>query len=151
MPGPTKSAPKRLAPRGGVWVFGLVIPIAIWSMLTTFAAALSLFPIYDLTPALVLGAALLTRRWDGVPRRWFGVASVLAAIMALQWIPWYVWLFGQHFPGTDVLNVLTSIYAIELLALVILVIVVSALSIRGIRRGRAVDVAALVDAWTVES
>jgi len=151
MSGPTKSAPKHDAPRWGAWVFGLGIPIAIWSMLMTFAAAIGVWPVFDLTPALVLGAALLTRRWSGVSTRWFGAASVLAAVMALQWIPWYVWMFRQSWPSIDVLNVLTWIYAIELLLLVAMVVVVSALSIRGIRRERAVDVAALVDAWTVES
>jgi len=140
MSGQTESASRRTAPRWGVWVFGLVIALAVWSMLMTFAAALILFPIYDLTPALVLGAALLTRRWNGVPRRWFGVASVLAAIMVLQWVPWYVWLFGQHFPDGDVLSVLTWIYAVELLVLVILVIVISVLSIRGIRNAVPLDV-----------
>ena len=151
MPGPTKSAPKRLAPRWGVWVFGFGIPIAIWSMLTTFAAAMGVWPVFDLTPALVLSAALLTRRWSGVSTRWFGVASVLAAVMALQWIPWYVWMFRQSWPSIEVLKVLTSAYAVELLVLVGLVIVVSALSIRGIRRERAVDIAAPVDALIVES
>ena len=151
MPGPTKSAQKSLAPRWGAWVFGLGIPIVIWSMLTTFAAAMGVWPVFDLTPALVLAVALLTRRWSGVSTRWFGVASVLAAVMALQWIPWYVWMFRQSWPGIELLSVLTSAYAVELLVLVGLVVVVSALSIRGIRRERAVDVAALVDAWTVES
>jgi len=151
MPGPTKSAPKHDAPRWGVWVFGLGIPIVIWSMLTTFAAAMGVWPVFDLTPALVLGAALLTRRWSGVSARWFRVASVLAAVMALQWVPWYVWMFRQSWPSIELLSVLTWAYAVELLVLVGLVVVVSALSIRGIRRERAVDVAALVDAWTVES
>jgi hypothetical protein len=151
MPGPTKSAPKRLAPRWEVWVFGLGIPIVIWSMLTTFAAAMGVWPVFDLTPALVLGAALLTRRWSGVSTRWFGVASVLAAVMALQWIPWYVWMFRQSWPSIELLKVLTSVYAVELLVLVGLVIVVSALSIRGIRRERAVDIVAPVDALIVES
>ena len=40
MSGPTKSAPKHDAPRWGAWVFGLGIPIAIWLMLMTFAAAI---------------------------------------------------------------------------------------------------------------
>lgn len=151
MPGPTKSAQKHSAPRWGVWVFGLAIPIAIWSMPMTFAAAIGVWPVFDLTPALVLGAALLTRRWSGVSTRWFGAASVLAAVMALQWIPWYVWMFRQSWPSIEVLNVLTWAYAVELLVVVGLMVVVSALSIRGIRRERAVDVAALVDAWTVES
>ena len=151
MPGPTKSAPKRLAPRWGVWVFGLVIPVAVWSMLMTAAAAMGVWPIFDLTPALVLGAALLIRRWSGVPRRWLRIVSVLAAVMALQWVPWYVWMFRQSWPGMAVLNVLIWAYVVEMLALVGLFIVVATLSIRAIRRERAVDVAALVDAWTVES
>ena len=151
MPGPTESGSKRGAPRWGAWVFGLGIPIVIWSMLTTLAAAMGVWPIFDLTPALVLGAALLTRRWSGVPARWVRVASVLAAVMALQWVPWYVWMFRQSWPSIEVLSVLTWAYAVEMLVLVGLFIVVSALSIRGIRRERAVDVAALVDAWTVES
>jgi len=137
MPVPIESASKRRAPRWGVWLFGFGIPIAIWSMLTTLAAAMGVWPVFDLTPALVLGAALLTRRWSGVSARWFGIASVLAAVMALQWIPWYVWMFRQSWPSIEVLNVLTSAYAAELLVLVGLVIVVSTLSIRGIRRERA--------------
>jgi hypothetical protein len=151
MSGPTKSAPKHDAPRWGVWVFGLGIPIVIWSTLTTAAAAMGVWPIFDLTPALVLAAALLTRRWSGVPRRWVRIVSVLAAVMALQWVPWYVWMFRQSWPGMAVLNVLIWAYVVEMLALVGLFIVVATLSIRAIRRERAVDVAELVDAWTVES
>ena len=151
MSAPAESGSKRSAPRWGVWVFGLGIPLVIWSMLTTLAAAMGVWPVFDLTPALVLGAALLTRRWSGVPARWLRVASVLAAVMALQWIPWYVWMFRQSWPSIEVLKVLTSAYAVELLVLVGLVIVVSALSIRGIRRERAVDIAAPVDALIVES
>ena len=44
MSGPTKSASKHDAPRWGAWVFGLGIPIAIWLMLMTFAAAIGVWP-----------------------------------------------------------------------------------------------------------
>jgi Ni,Fe-hydrogenase I cytochrome b subunit len=134
----TQSVSKRQAPGWGVWIFGLAIPIAIWSMLSTFAMAMGIAPLFDLTPALVLGIALLTRRWDGVATRWFAGASILAGVMALQWIPWYWWMLSGRFPGSDALNNPAMAYAIELLVLVILVIVASGLSIRGIRRSRTV-------------
>jgi hypothetical protein len=155
MPGPTESASKHPAPRWGVWLFGLAIPIAIWSMFSTLVMAMGVFAIFDFTPALLLGLALLTRRWSGISTRGFGVAAVLAGVMLLQWVPWYVWMFSQRWPDLGVINILSEVYALELLALVVLVLVASVRSIRGIRRERAAAASAaeatLVDAWSTES
>jgi hypothetical protein len=140
------------APRGAGWILGLAIPLAFWFMLTAIAGAMSIGPLYDATPALVLAVAFLTRRWLGVATRWFVGASVLAGIMALEWIPWYSWMYSQRWPSTDMLNTVASVYALELLLLVILFTTASVVSIRGIRRERvAASESTLIDTGSSES
>jgi hypothetical protein len=49
---------------------------------------------------LVLGVAFLSRRWDGVDKKWFTVSAVVAAVILVEWIAWDVWYYVVVFGGS---------------------------------------------------
>ncbi|MDO9557329.1 MAG: hypothetical protein Q7J82_07090 [Coriobacteriia bacterium] len=101
--------------------------------------------LFDPTPLFVAIAILVAWRWNGVSRKWFAKAGVLAAVMSLEWIAWHVRL--SQTPGSTTMYGfqqqtyalaarLLSFYLAEGLLLLIACVVASTLSINGICRAR---------------
>jgi hypothetical protein len=87
-------------PAWAPWLLGLALPVAVLMELGALIVAGLVFPLFDPTPILVLVVALLSRRWDGVDKKWFTVSAVVAAVILVEWIAWDVWYYVVVFGGS---------------------------------------------------
>lgn len=104
----------------------------------SLAGALSLFPLADSSLLVIIVVAVLSRRWDGAVRGWFRATLVLAAVMAVEWIPLWVAMMTQRGLSSESLSAGFLVYSVESILLLALYLVASVLSIRGIRRASAI-------------
>jgi hypothetical protein len=76
------------------------LPVAVLLELGALVVAGLVFPLFDPTPVFVLVVAFLSRRWDGVDKKWFTVSAVVAAVMLVEWIAWDVWYYVVVYGGS---------------------------------------------------
>jgi hypothetical protein len=134
MSDPNLLATRDRAPRWAVPALLLGVPIAVLCAFQSLGAALSIGPLFDFTPAVVLVSTALSWRWGGASKQWFRAAGLLALLMTVEWIPWYVWIRTQP---VEWLNVAFEVYFVQGCLLLVLYLVASVRSIIGIRRASA--------------
>jgi len=130
--------PGRHPSRWQVWVLLVAIPIAFWQALMSLAGALSIFPLADSSLLVIIVVAVLSRRWDGAAIGWFRATLVLAAVMAVEWIPLWVAMMTQRGLSSESLSAGFLVYSVESILLLAIYLVASVLSICGIRRASAI-------------
>jgi hypothetical protein len=100
---PSRAANERRAthpPAWAPWLLGLALPVAVLLELGALTVAGLVFPLFDPTPVFVLAVVVLSRRWDGVDKKWFTASAVVAAVMLVEWIAWDVWYYVVVFGGS---------------------------------------------------
>lgn len=147
-------------PSWAIWFLVLAVPIACISALVSIVAAGVVAPLFEFTPVIVLGIALMARRWEGSSRGWLRATAIFAVIMAVEFVVWEGWFLhalntpgalGAGFLGTNVMDVAPLYYLFELCVLLILLGVASVRSIVGIRRRTALARSRSSSATAVES
>lgn len=113
----------RPAPKWATWFLALAIPAALLAACTSLVAAAAVFPLFDMTPAVVLVVVFASRRWEGTAKRLMVASGVLAVLAVVQWLVWDLWfvygLFGSSTYGfeqtvSDLVTTLTPVYLVEL-------------------------------------
>lgn len=138
----TRGIARRPAPNWAVWFLVLSIPTALLAVFVSVVAAGVVFPLFDLTPAVVLVVACVSRRWEGAWTRGFAAASAVAAVMVVEWVAWDVWFLRGLFAGSsygfervvsELVNSLSSVYLVEVgvvLALFFAAVVITTVRIK---------------------